>query len=417
MDYTPSGAPGRLVGNTPMHALSEFFPDLLVVAALLLAAMALAPVAQRLRLPGPAAFLFVGVVAGAVDVVPTGNIGALPLEEIGVVALYGILLQGGLATGFTAWRRETRSIVALGLPGTALTAAALAVFGHYVLGLSWALASLVAVALSPTDPAAVYATLRGGGASARSRTILEGESGFNDPVGISLMVVVVSFLSSDDATVGEGVVRFVEELGIGIAGGVVGAALVVLLLRATPRLEEGLQSVAVLVMAVIVGAGTASVHGSGFLAVYVCGLLVADRWAEQDGTHHAIPEAVAAGAEPLLFGLLGAVFASTVTGVDLLYGVALTAATVLVVRPAVALICLRGARLRPDEVGLISIGGLKGAVPLLLAAYPALESLDEARSTEAIVLCATALSILVQGLAPSLYASRSSTATVAPRVA
>lgn len=389
-----------------MDAFADFFPNLLVLAALLLAAMGLAPVAMLLRLPVPAAFLLVGVVAGALGWAPIDGLDALTLEQIGAIALYGVLFQGGLATGFTAWRRQARPILLLGLPGTGLTALLLALVAHYALGLGWGLSSLVAVALCPTDPAAVYSTLRGGGTSARARTILEGESGFNDPVGISLMVVVVSFLATDDATVGDGIVRFVEELGIGLVGGVIGGAAVIGLLRRTARIDDTFQTVAVLVLAVLVGAGTATLHGSGFLAVYICGLLASDVWARQDGSQHSIPEAVSTAAEPLLFGLLGAVFASTVDGKALLYGIVLTAVTVIVVRPLVTVVCLARTPATKADRLVVSIGGLKGAVPLLLAAYPALEGLDEYEQTAAIVLVATAASIVAQGLALSIVARR-----------
>lgn len=388
-----------------MDAFSDFFPDLLTVSVLLLAAIALTPVVRAIRLPGPAAFLFVGVVAGYTDAIPTDSLGELPLEQIGAVALYAVLFQGGLSTGFRAWRSEARPILALGTVGTAATAAALTGFAHYVLGLDWALAALVGVALSPTDPAAVYAMLRGGGGASRPRVILEGESGFNDPVSISLMVAVVAFLASDDATVTEGAIRFLEEMGIGLAGGLVGAGVLIALLQATPQLEESLQSVAVLATAAVIGAGTAVLHGSGFLAVYVAGLLVADTWASQDGTNHAIPESVAAAAEPVLFGLLGAVFASRVQGLDIAHGVILTLVTMVIVRPLVV-VCLARHGLSRSERLVVSVGGLKGAVPLLLAGYAALEALPETRRTEAIVLCATAASIVLQGWALSAITGR-----------
>ena len=83
-----------------MDALADFFPHLLVFAALLLAAIALTPAVESIGLPGPAAFLAVGVIAGYLEVIPTDRLGELPLEQIGVVALYAILFQGGLATGF-----------------------------------------------------------------------------------------------------------------------------------------------------------------------------------------------------------------------------------------------------------------------------------------------------------------------------
>jgi cell volume regulation protein A len=389
-----------------MDSFADFFPDLLRISLLLLAAIALTPLARALRLPGPAAFLAVGIVAGVTDAIPTDALGAQPLEEIGVVALYAVLFQGGLSTGFRAWRGEARSILVLGTVGTALTALALAGFAHYLLGLDWALAALVGVALSPTDPAAVYAMLRGDGRTSRPRVILEGESGFNDPVSISLMVAVVAFLASDDATVEEGVVRFVEEMGIGLAGGLVGAVALVGVLRATPRLEDSLQAVAILGAATVVGAGTAVLHGSGFLAVYVAGLLVADQWSMQDGTHHALPEAAAAVAEPVLFGLLGAVFAAHVGAGDLAHGLVLTVVTIAVVRPLVVVTCLAGSSLSRAERLVVSVGGVKGAVPLLLAGYAALEALPESRRTEAIVLCATAASIVFQGWALAALSSR-----------
>ena len=217
-----------------MHAFADFFPHLLVFAALLLAAIALTPVVEAVGLPAPAAFLAVGVAAGYFGAIPTDGLGELPLEQIGAVALYGILFQGGLSTGFRAWRDEARPILALGTVGTAATAGLLAVVAHYLLGLEWTLAALVAVALSPTDPAAVYATFRGQAQLRRARVVLEGESGFNDPVSISLMIAVVAFISSDEATVSEAAWHLCKELGIGLAGGVIGAGILIALLRATP---------------------------------------------------------------------------------------------------------------------------------------------------------------------------------------
>jgi cell volume regulation protein A len=250
-----------------MDRLADFFPDLLVIASLIVAAVGLAPLASKIGLPGPAAFLAVGLGAGLLGIVPTDELGPVALEEIGALALYAILFQGGLTTGIGRWLTCARPVLLLGLPGTAVTAAAVAAVAHYALGLEWALASFVGIALAPTDPAAVYAVLRGEGGRSRARTVLEGESGFNDPVGISLMVVAVLLVADPDASLGDGAVRFVEELGIGLVGGAVGAFVLRAGLRVTPRLEEGLQGAAVLLGALVIGAATASLHGSGFLAV------------------------------------------------------------------------------------------------------------------------------------------------------
>lgn len=395
-----------------MDAFADFFPSLLVVAVLLLAALAAEPLAQRIGLPGPASFLAVGIVAGLADIGPVGDLGALRLEEIGAIALYAILFQGGLSTGFAAWRSQARPIVLLGLPGTAATAAGVAVAGRLI-GLDWPLAVLIGVALSPTDPAAVYATLRGRGETA-ARTVLEGESGFNDPIGISLMAVTVSAISDGNASAGKGALRLILELGVGLVGGVVGAAVLLWLLRRSSAFHGPLRSVAVVLGAVVVGAGTASLHGSGFLAVYIAGLLLSDAWAELDTRHHQLPEALAAASEPLLFGMLGAAFAPIVAGEDVWRGIVLTLATVLLIRPLVAATCLLGSELTRPERVLVSWGGLKGAVPLLLAAFPALESLGESDRTRAIVLVATATSILVQGATLRQVAGRVPASATSP---
>jgi cell volume regulation protein A len=381
-----------------MDAYADFFPDLLAFAALLLIAIAAAPLAARARLPGPAAFLGVGIVAGATDLIPTDDLGALHLEQIATVALYAILFQGGISTGLRALRPNMTPTVVLALPGTAATAGGLALVGHYAFGLDWTIAALVGVALAPTDPAAVYAVLRGtGGRVVRARTILEAESGFNDPVGISLMVAVLAYVGPEHAGVGGGFTRFVQELGIGAAMGIAAGLVLIWVLRATKGVPDDLQGIGFLVAAIAIGAATATLHGSGFLAVYISGLLVSDAWREQDGSRHVATEGAAAIAEPLLFGMLGAAFASSVGWTELGYGVGLILALSLVVRPIVAFTGTIGTGLNMGERRLVAWGGLKGAVPLLLAAYPALEALDGASDVQGIVLVATAGSILLQG--------------------
>jgi potassium/hydrogen antiporter len=396
-----------------MSALPDFYADTAVATALLLLALAMAPLAHRVWLPEPAGFLAVGVLAGALGLPPVGDLSAVQLQEIGSLALYAVLFQGGLSTGWSAWRRHARVIGGLGLPGTAATAALLALAGAG-LGLSWEAAILVGVALAPTDPAAVYATLRHRGETP-ARTILEGESGFNDPVGIAMMAAAVVAIGAGGSG-GEAGIRLVEELGLGLVGGVAGAGLVLLVLLVTPSLDDGLQAVALLGVAVLVAAGTATLHGSGFLAIYLTGLLVSDRWGREDGRRHAVPESLAAVSEPVLFGLLGAAAASFLTPRDALVGVALTLATVIAVRPLVVLGCLAGSGLGRSDRILVWCGGLKGAVPLLLATYPALEALDASDQVQGIVLAATAASIVLQGVTLRVVATRTPARAPAPSV-
>jgi cell volume regulation protein A len=405
-----------------VDAYLDFFPELALAAALLLAALAAAPLFDWIRLPSPAAFLAVGVAAGLLGFAPTADSPVVRLEQVGAVALFVILFQGGLSTGFSAARAAARPILSLGIIGTAATASGLALAAHFALGLDWSLALLIAVALAPTDPAAVYAVLRGRSGSERARTILEGESGFNDPAGIALMVAVTAAVAGGHSSYGHSLFQFVEELGIGLAAGIAGGLVVLWALRHARSLEGGVQAVVVLLGAVLLGALTATLHGSGFLAVYIAGLLLSDAWASQDGNQQAVPEALSAVAEPVVFVTLGAAFAPFIGFGDIGRGVFLTLMTVFALRPLVAAACLVGSRLGASDRALVSWGGLKGAVPLLLAGYPALAGIEGAETVAATVLVATGASLVVQGgtlpfVADRALVSEPSYVTEAPRVA
>ena len=389
-----------------MSDFADFFPKLAEAALLLVVALAAAPLFKRIRLPSPAAFLAVGIAAGLLGVAPTADLSAVRLEQVGAVCLFLILFQGGLGTGLGRARLAAGPILMLGIVGTAATATGLALIGRFVLGLDWSLALLVAVALAPTDPAAVYSVLRVGRGSMLARSVLEGESGFNDPAAISLMATVTAAIATSASGYGDSAVSFVEELAIGTAAGVAGGIVLVGALRATPHLDADVRTLALLGGAILLGALTAWGHGSGFLAVYIAGLVLSDDWADLDRTSQAIPEALSSTAEVLLFATLGAAFAPVVGPADLLRGLVLTLATVCVVRPVVAAACLVKSRLTGRERALVSWGGLKGAVPLLLAAYPALEHFGGTATIEAIVLVATAASLVVQGATLSIIAER-----------
>lgn len=390
-----------------MSGVAEFYPAVLAVALAVLVLVAWSPLADRTRIPAPALFLALGIAAGLLRPGDFQGISDQTLQRVAALLLYLVLFHGGLETGLADARRTLRPILTLGLPGTALMAGLLAVGAHLLLGLAWKIATPLGIALAPTDPTAVYAALRGQTGAGTPRRILEGESGFNDPVGITLQTVAVLLLAGGSTSYADGVVRFAQELGIGVAAGIAGGFV---LRRAGPLLagvEPALRPAAVLAAAVAIGAATASIHGSGFLTVYLCGLVASSSWHERGSLEtKAVPSALALAAEPVLFGLLGGSYASLVGGADLGYGVAIGLAAALVARPIVVAVCLLGSGLRRPERTLVAWGGLKGAVPLLLAGFPALERLDGADRVKAIVLVATAVSVVIQGSTLGLAARR-----------
>ena len=148
---------------------------------------------RRIGVPAPAVFLAAAAVAS--DLFPSlgDHVDTRTVERIGVVAIVVILLDGGMHVGWRRFREAAVPISVLGVLGTFATAGALAVVAHAVLGLDWTTAFLLGAALAPTDPAVMFSVLGNREVRGRSGTILEGESGANDPVGIALMLGVIAY--------------------------------------------------------------------------------------------------------------------------------------------------------------------------------------------------------------------------------
>src|SRR5687767_16033025 len=145
------------------------------------------------------------------------------VERIGIVALIVILLDGGMHVGWTRFRGSVYPIAMLGVVGTFLTAALVAVAAHSLLDFSWTTSWLLGAALAPTDPAVMFSVLGNREVGGRSGTILEGESGANDPVGIALMLGMIELAIHDDASFWVVVREFAVEMPIGLVVGVAGA--------------------------------------------------------------------------------------------------------------------------------------------------------------------------------------------------
>ena len=200
----------------------------------------------------------------------------MTVERIGVVALIVILFDGGMDIGWRRSRVAPVPILSLGVLGTFASAGLIAVARTSLLDLSWTTSGLLGAALAPTDPAVTFSVLGDREIGGRTGTILEGESGANDPVGIALMIGMIELATSDDGSLldGRGGVRGRD--GVGAVVGVGGrGALVPLMRRASlpsgalpaPRARRGRSDLR----------GGDRLHGSGFLAVFVAGLLIGDR--------------------------------------------------------------------------------------------------------------------------------------------
>jgi cell volume regulation protein A len=342
-----------------------------IVCAVLLLAILSNRVSERFGFPAPAIFLVCAAVAS--DVVPPLMPHSITsVQRIVTVALVVILFNGGMGIGWSKFRRNAAAIVWVGAAGTIVTAGALAVTAHAVFGFDWRVALLLGTALSPTDPAVVFSVLGRREIAGRSGTLLEGESGANDPVGIALMVALISSGPASDAgAFWTGLEEFALQMGVGAMIGWLGGRLLISTMRRLPLPSEGLYSIRVLAFAGLIYAVATLVHGSGFLAVFVAGILVGDERAPYKREIERFHAALASLGEIVAFTVLGLTVSlrSLPHGSALGIGLGLAALLAFVIRPLLVGLVLWPVKLTRSERVFVLWAGLKGAVPVLLGTY------------------------------------------------
>jgi cell volume regulation protein A len=353
---------------------SETFGLILLVVGL---AATVAVLSNRLsavvRIPAPALFLVGAAVVS--DIFPgLSSLSITTVERIVTVALAVILLDGGMHIGRRRFAAVAGPVVWLGVAGTLVTAIAVALTAHLLFGFAWLPALLVGTALAPTDPAVVFSVLGQREVSGRAGTLLEGESGANDPVGIALMAALLSVSESGSnglGAYGQGLLVFGLQMVVGAAVGVVGGVLLLRAMRTLPLPSQGLYPLRMLALPLVIYGVAAVAHGSGFLAVFVAGIVIGDEEAPYKREISRFVDALSSIAEIVAFVVLGL----TVNLGRLpdrnawLIGLALAAALAFVVRPVLVGLVLLPVRLTRGERGFVLWSGLKGAVPILLGTF------------------------------------------------
>jgi cell volume regulation protein A len=373
---------------------------LLMTCGLLLAISVLfSRASQRFGVPIALLFLGVGMLAGSEGI---GGIDFNDYEfafRIGVLALALILFDGGLNTPLTAVRRAVGPAGVLATVGVAGTATLVAV-GAFYLGLSWSAALLLGAVVSSTDAAAVFAVLRGSGLQLKRRVgvTLEVESGINDPVAVILTTVLTQNILTPGAAAGWRIpVEVVGQIAVGaLVGAAVGYGGRHLLTRLALS-TGGLYPVMTLALG-LVGFGLATLaHGSGFLAVYLAGLILGNGPLPYRTGLLRVHDALAWLSQVGMFLILGLlVFPSRLLDVAPV-GLAIALLLGFVVRPLVVWLCLLPFRYPRREVIYIGWVGLRGAVPIVLATFPVLAGAPGAERLFDLVFFIVVVNALVQG--------------------
>jgi cell volume regulation protein A len=380
----------------------------LVVAGALAAALLVLRLTRWFPVPGPALFLGAAAVASYLFPDLADHLSFRNAERIAVVALVLILFDGGMDVGWRRFRRAALPISALGVVGTFATGVVIALPAHYLFGFTWTTATIIGAALSPTDPAVMFSILGNREVAGRSGIILEGESGANDPVSIALMISVLQYATSAHGSVWSGIGTFAFAMAVGAGVGAAGGMLLVPLMRRTSLPSEGLYPLRTLAAALVIYGLATIGHGSGFLAVFIAGLVVGDIRAPYKAEVERFHKSLASLGEITVFVVLGLTVQLSLLGHRSVWldGLLLAILLAFVVRPLAVGPLLAPVRLRLGERAFIMWGGLKGAVPILLGTLAVLEAAPGADRVYGIVFIVVLFSVVVQGTSMPLLAGR-----------
>jgi len=378
--------------------LTSFGTIVLVVAGGLLLALLATKLNERYPVPEPAVFLLLAAVASDIFPELAERFSILEVERVAVVALIIILFNGGTLVGWRRFRVAAVPIISIGVLGTFATAGVIAVVAHYVFGFDWTTAGILGAALAPTDPAVMFSVLGDKEIRGRTGIILEGESGVNDPAGIALMIGMVELATNDDASFWIVVEEFGFEMSVGLIVGLLGAVAMRPLLRFSLP-SPGLYPIRTLAAAGVIYGAASVLDGSGFLAVFVAGVALGDADVPFRDSIERFHTSLASLAEVVVFVALGLTIDVTelVTSTRLLEGLGLAVVLALIARPLAVGPLLMPVHMRRTEKIFVVWAGLRGAVPILLAAFAILGGVDDADRVYDIVFVVVAFSVIVQG--------------------
>lgn len=369
----------------------------LAVGALLAAGIAASLLAGRLRLPGLVLVLVLGMVIGS-DGLSLINFHDYELAQgAAVLALGLILYEGGLSSGWAEIKPVFGPSIMLATLGTLLTAGLTAIAALFLLDeLTGLEALMLGSTVAATDAAAVFAVLRGSTLRRKIARTLEGESGINDPIAILLVIGTIEAVNHADFGLIDALWLAVSELAIGSVIGLAVGYLGTVVLRNVTLPSAGLYPVASVAFAALAFGGAQSAHGSGFLAVFLAGLVIGSASSPARRTVITFHEGLAWVAQLALFLLLGLLVNPGELFEFIVPGTAIAIVTALIARPLAALLVAYGFSL-PERL-ILGWAGLRGATPIVFATFPVTEGIPHGETIFKVAFFVVLLSTVLQGL-------------------
>lgn len=391
-----------------MLSLDFLAIPLLVAAALVFVSLLAGMFSARLGFSFLLVFLVAGMLLGE------DGPGGVVFEDyklafwVGNVALAVILLDGGLRTHHSTFRTGLKPALWLATVGVLVSAAITGIAAHWLLGLSWQMALLLGAIVGSTDAAAVFSLLKSSGVRLNERVAatLEIESGMNDPMAVFLTLALIGWIVNTahgwapDLAWWWPLWSLTLQFGWGVAIGLgAGWGFGWLLRRLTlwARPSGGVRALLLTSAGLSVFAFTTWVGGSGFLAVYVFGVLVANRAPQSVTPALSAMDGFAWLSQAAMFLMLGLLVTPTEALRTLWPALGVAAVLMLVARPISVWLCLKPLRFTRHEMAFISWVGLRGAVPIVLAVFPVMAGIEGAKAYTNVALIVVLASLVLQG--------------------
>ncbi|AFL74227.1 potassium/proton antiporter [Thiocystis violascens] len=372
---------------------------ILIVSVVLFASVLAGALSSRLGAPLLLVFLVIGMLLGE------DGPGGIEFDDVQAAHLFGslalavILFDGGLATPYRNFRVGLKPALGLATIGVLITTLITGAFAVWWLGLGWLEGLLLGAIVGSTDAAAVFSLLRSRGLELKQRVgaTLEIESGSNDPMAVFLTIALIELILNPQSNPGLALLtEFVRQMGLGALIGLAGGfGLVWLVNRLT--MSPGLYPLAVLAGGLSLFGSAAVIDGSGFLAIYLAGLVVGNRPLQSRLDIKRFHDGIASLAQIGMFLMLGLLVTPSEFLPVALDALLFAAVLILLARPLAVWLCLLPFRFPWREQVFIGWVGLRGAVPIILALFPLLAGLEQAQMYFNIVFFVVLLSLLIQG--------------------
>ena len=379
----------------------EYVDPFLVAGLLFFLSLVAGTLSERIKMPGLILFLAIGMLAGENGPGGLQFDDAVTTNSIGTFALAFILFSGGFDTQWDDVRPIVQQGLVLSTLGVFLTALFMALPLACLPRFSFKDAFLLGAIISSTDAAAVFSILRTQkvGVKGKLKPLLEFESGSNDPMAVFLTITALKWLTSDSVPVAQLAANFVVQM---VAGGAVGWMMGRLSCTMIERLRvenEALYPVWGISIVLFTFGLANSVNGNGYLAVYVCGIVMGGQDFLYKYSLQRFHEGFAWLMQIVMFLVLGLL----VNPVELInrsvigLGLLVSAFLMFVARPAAVFLCSALSDSSFREKLFVSWTGLRGAVPIILATYPLTEGHPQARFMFNLIFFVVLTSVILQG--------------------